>query len=25
VTYYFCSRHCAATFDTDPARYTATA
>jgi Cu+-exporting ATPase len=22
VTYYFCSKHCAATFDTDPARYT---
>jgi Cu+-exporting ATPase len=23
VTYYFCSTHCAATFDADPARYTA--
>jgi P-type Cu+ transporter len=22
VTYYFCSAHCAATFDADPARYT---
>ena len=22
VTYYFCSTHCAATFDADPARYT---
>ena len=22
VTYYFCSPHCAATFDADPARYT---
>jgi Cu+-exporting ATPase len=24
VTYYFCSTHCAASFDADPARYTAT-
>jgi P-type Cu+ transporter len=24
VTYYFCSTHCAATFDADPARYTTT-
>ena len=24
VTYYFCSGHCAATFDNDPARYTTT-
>ncbi|GAA3716937.1 hypothetical protein GCM10022204_40950 [Microlunatus aurantiacus] len=24
VTYYFCSDHCAATFDNDPARYTTT-
>ena len=23
VTYYFCSEHCAATFDANPARYTA--
>jgi Cu+-exporting ATPase len=23
TTYYFCSAHCAATFDADPARYTA--
>ena len=23
VTYYFCSSHCAATFDADPARHTA--
>ena len=22
VTYYFCSTHCATTFDADPARYT---
>jgi P-type Cu+ transporter len=22
TTYYFCSTHCAATFDTDPTRYT---
>jgi Cu+-exporting ATPase len=25
VTYYFCSTHCADTFDADPARYTASA
>jgi Cu+-exporting ATPase len=25
VTYYFCSAHCAATFDTDPGRYTSAA
>jgi Cu+-exporting ATPase len=25
ATYYFCSTHCAATFDADPSRYTSAA